>query len=192
LLRYVHPLEETLGVFEDLVRSGKVRYIGVSNFTASQLTRAIMLERMRGWSLLVSLQAEYSLLVRSTEWELLLACRDEGLTLLAWSPLAGGWLSGKYRKGAAPAPDSRVGRGDRWDDQPEQRESDLTWRVIDCLQEIGRQRGRTSSQVALNFLPSRGECIVPVFGARMMAQLDQNLRSVGRELDENAAAILDH
>lgn len=185
------PLEETLGVFEDLVRSGKVRYIGVSNFTASQLTRAIMLERMRGWSLLVSLQAEYSLLVRSTEWELLPACRDEGLTLLAWSPLAGGWLSGKYSKGAAPAPDSRVGRGDRWDDQPEQRESDLTWKVIDRLQEIGRQRGKTPSQVALNFLLSRWEGIVPIFGARTMAQLDQNLGSVGWELDENEAAILD-
>jgi aryl-alcohol dehydrogenase-like predicted oxidoreductase len=87
-------LEETLGVFEHLVRSGKVRYIGVSNLTASQLTRAIMLERMCGWSLLVSLQAEYSLLVRSTEWELLPACRDEGLTLLAWSPLAGGGTAG--------------------------------------------------------------------------------------------------
>lgn len=185
------PLEETLHVFEDLVRAGKVRYIGVSNFTASQLIRAIMLERMRGWYPLVSLQAEYSLLVRSTEWELLPVCRDEGLTLLAWSPLAGGWLSGKYSKGAAPAPDSRVGRGDRWDDQPEQRESELAWRVIDCLQQIGRNRGKTSSQVALNYLLTRGDCLVPIFGARTLQQLDENLGSVGWELDKEEAAILE-
>ena len=185
------PLEETLRVFEDLVRAGKVRYIGVSNFTASQLTRAVMLERMRGWSPLVSLQAEYSLLVRSTEWELLPVCRDEGLTLLAWSPLAGGWLSGKYSKGAAPESDSRVGRGDRWDDQPEQRESELAWRVIDCLRKIGRNRGKTSSQVALYYLLMRGDCLVPIFGARTLEQLAENLGSVGWELDEEEAAILE-
>lgn len=185
------PLEETLHVFEDLMRAGKVRYIGVSNFTASQLTRAIMLERMRGWYPLVSLQAEYSLLVRSTEWELLPVCRDEGLTLLAWSPLAGGWLSGKYSKGTAPASDSRVGRGDRWDNRPEQRESELAWRVIDCLRQIGRNRGKTSSQVALNYLLMRGGCLVPIFGARTLEQLGENLGSVGWELHEEEAAILE-
>jgi aryl-alcohol dehydrogenase-like predicted oxidoreductase len=185
------PLEETLRVFEDLVRSGKVCHVGVSNFTASQLTRAIMLQRMRGWSPLVSLQAEYSLLVRSTEWELLPTCRDEGLTLLAWSPLAGGWLSGKYSKGNSPPSDSRVGRGDRWDDQPEQRESELTWNVIDCLHRIARNRGTTPSQVALRYLLARGNFIVPIFGARTLEQLDENLGSVDWELDEQEAALLE-
>jgi aryl-alcohol dehydrogenase-like predicted oxidoreductase len=185
------PLEETLRVFDDLVRSGKVRYVGVSNFTASQLTRAIMLERMHGWSPLVSLQAEYSLLVRSTEWELLPTCREEGLALLAWSPLAGGWLSGKYSKGAPPAQDSRVGRGDRWDDLPAQRESGLAWNVIDCLRQIGRNRGKTPSQVALRYLLGRGDCIVPVFGARTLDQLEENLGSVGWELDPGEAALLE-
>jgi aryl-alcohol dehydrogenase-like predicted oxidoreductase len=185
------PLEETLRVFEDLVRAGKVCYIGVSNFTASQLTRAIMLERMRGWSPLVSLQAEYSLLVRSTEWELLPTCRDEGLTLMAWSPLAGGWLSGKYSKGRPPSPESRVGRGDRWDDQPEQRESELAWNVIDCLHRIAHARGKTPSQVALRYLLAQRGCVVPIFGARTLEQLDENLGSVDWELDKEEAALLE-
>jgi aryl-alcohol dehydrogenase-like predicted oxidoreductase len=185
------PLEETLRVFEDLVRWGKVRYVGMSNFTASQLTRAVMLERMRGWSPLVSLQAEYSLLVRSTEWELLPTCRDEGLTLLAWSPLAGGWLSGKYSKGNSPASDSRVGRGDRWDDLPEQRESELTWNVVDCLHRVARNRGKTPSQVALRFLLGQGDFIVPIFGARTREQVDENLGCVDWELDEEEAALLE-
>jgi len=185
------PLEETLGVFEDLVRSGKVRYLGVSNFTASQLTRAVMLERMRGWSTLVSLQAEYSLLVRSTEWELLPVCKEEGLALMAWSPLAGGWLSGKYRKGQAPDQESRVGRGDRWDDQPAQRENDLAWRTIGCLQEIARARGKTASQVALNFLLRQSDLVLPIFGARTREQLEENLGSVGWELAREEIDLLD-
>jgi aryl-alcohol dehydrogenase-like predicted oxidoreductase len=185
------PLEETLAVFEDLVRSGKVRYTGVSNFTASQLTRAVMLQRMRGWSPMVSLQAEYSLLVRSTEWELLPVCREEGLALLAWSPLAGGWLAGKYRRGQPPEPESRVGRGDRWDDQPAQRESELSWRIIDCLREIARTRGKTPSQVALNFLRRRADVVVPIFGARTLEQLEENLGSVGWELAREEVDLLD-
>lgn len=185
------PLEETLRVFEDLVRSGKVRYLGVSNFTASQLTRAVMLERIRDWSALVSLQAEYSLLVRSTEWELLPVCREEGLALLAWSPLAGGWLAGKYSKEQPPDRESRVGRGDRWDDQPAQRESDLTWRIIDCLKEIAGRRGKTSSQVALNFLLRQSNLVVPIFGARTLEQLEENLGSVGWELTKEEVELLD-
>ncbi len=185
------PLEETLRAFDDLVRAGKVRYVGVSNFTASQLTRGLFMSRMQGWAPLVSLQAEYSLLERSTEWELLTVCREEGLCLLAWSPLAGGWLSGKYGQGRPPDPDSRVGRGDRWDDQPAQRETETAWRVIDCLRDIAEKRGRTSAQVALNFLLRRADFVVPIFGARTLEQLDENLGSVGWELGAEEVEILD-
>jgi aryl-alcohol dehydrogenase-like predicted oxidoreductase len=179
------PLDETLAAFEDLVRAGKVRYIGVSNFTASQITKSVMIQRMRGWSSLVSLQAEYSLLVRSTEWELLPVCREEGLALLAWSPLAGGWLSGKYRRGEKAPADSRVGRADRWDDQPEQRESDATWRILDVLGRIASRRGTSQSQVALNYLKQQGRDVIPIFGARTMEQLEDNLGSVEWSLDES-------
>lgn len=173
------PLDETFRAFDDLVRSGKVRYIGVSNFTASQLVRALYLTRMHGWSSPVCLQAEYSLLVRSTEWELLPVCEEEGLALLAWSPLGGGWLSGKYQKGMAPDPNSRVGRGERWDDLPAQRENELAWKVIDLLLEIAGHRGKTCAQVAINFLLRRSPRVIPIFGARTLEQLDQNLGSVG-------------
>ena len=106
------PLEETLRAFDDLVRWGKVRYVGVSNFAPSQLVRALCLAGARAWSAPVSLQAEYSLLARSTEWELLPVCEEQGLALLAWSPLAGGWLSGKYRRGHPPDP-GQQGSGER-------------------------------------------------------------------------------
>ena len=185
------PIEETFRAFDDLVSSGKVRYIGISNFTASQLVRTLCLTRIRGWSMPVSLQAEYSLLVRSTEWELLPVCEEEGLALLAWSPLAGGWLSGKYQRGQAPDPRTRVGRGERWDDLPAQRESELTWRVIDCLGEIATIRGKTSAQVAINFLLRRSDLVIPIFGARTPEQLDENLGSVGWELTTEEVEILE-
>ncbi len=184
------PLEETLRAFDDLVRAGKVRYIGLSNFTASQLVRSLFLARAGGWSAPVALQAEYSLLVRETEWELLPVCEEEGLALLAWSPLAGGWLSGKYQQGRPADPGSRVGRQDRWDDQPEQRENEQTWRVIDRLREIAAARGKSCAQAAINFLLRRSPRVIPIFGARTPEQLEQNLGAVGWELAPEEVAAL--
>ncbi|TEU21968.1 MAG: aldo/keto reductase, partial [Anaerolineales bacterium] len=184
------PLEETLRTLDDLVRAGKVRYIGASNYTASQLTRAIMLSEMHGWARFDCLQAEYSLLVRSTEWELLPLCRSEGIGVICWSPLAGGWLTGKYRRGQPPPPDSRVGRADRWDDLPEQRESERTWRIIDALIEISEARGKTPAQVALNWLLQQPGVTAPILGARTLAQLEENLGSVGWALSADEMAKL--
>lgn len=184
------PLEETFRAFDDLTRSGKVRYLGVSNFTPSQLARALCLCRFRGWSAPVSLQAEYSLLVRSTEWELLPLCEEEGLALLAWSPLAGGWMSGKYRKGETPEPASRVGRADRWDDQPAQRESEQTWRIIDALRDVAARTGRAPSQVAINYLLGSSR-VIPVLGARTLEQLGENLGSVGWQLAAEDRRLLE-
>jgi len=127
------PLDETLRALDDLVCAGKVRYIGASNYAPGKLMKAIMISQQHGWARFDCLQPEYSLLVRSTEWELLPLCQEEGIGVIAWSPLAGGWLTGKYHRGAPPPPDSRVGRADRWDDLPEQRENELTWRTIDVL-----------------------------------------------------------
>jgi len=185
------PLEETLRTLDDLIRAGKVRYIGASNYTPSQLTRAIMLSAMHGWVRFDCLQAEYSLLVRSAEWELLPLCRSEGIGLIAWSPLAGGWLSGKYRRGEPAPPDSRVGRADRWDDLPEQRESERTWRIIDALRAIGAARGKTPSQVALNWLLQRPGLTAPIMGVRTLAQLEENLGCLGWVLSSDEVAQLD-
>jgi aryl-alcohol dehydrogenase-like predicted oxidoreductase len=173
------PLDETLRALDDLVRVGKVRYIGASNYTASQLTRAIMLSEMQGWVRFDCLQPEYSLLVRSTEWELLPLCRSEGIGVICWSPLAGGWLTGKYRRGQPPAPGSRVGRADRWDDLPEQRESERTWSIMDALIEISESLGKTPAQIALNWLLQQPGVTAPILGARTPAQLEDNLGSVG-------------
>jgi len=184
------PLEETLRALDDLVRVGKVRYVGASNYTPSQLTRAIMLSQMNGWARFDCSQPEYSLLVRSTEWELLPLCRSEGIGVICWSPLAGGWLSGKYRRGQTPPPESRVGRADRWDDSPEQRESDRTWQIVDALIEVGQTRGATPAQVALNWLLQQPGVTAPILGARTLEQLEDNLGSVGWALSADEMAEL--
>lgn len=184
------PLEETLRALDDLVHLGKVRYIGASNYTASQLTRAILLSAMHNWVRFDCLQPEYSLLVRSTEWELLPVCQAEGIGVIPWSPLAGGWLTGKYRRGQPPPPDSRVGRADRWDDLPEQRESELTWQIIDALIEVSSECGKSTSQVALNWLLQQPGVTAPIIGARTLAHLDDNLGSVGWSLEGEQLARL--
>jgi aryl-alcohol dehydrogenase-like predicted oxidoreductase len=178
------PLEETLGAMDDLLRAGKIRYMGASNYTASQLEKALMLSKIHEWESFSSLQAEYSLIVRSTEWELLPLCKEEGLGFLAWSPIAGGWLTGKYLRNQPPPPNSRVGRKDRWDDQPEQRESELTWRVIDNLVEIGKNRGKTPTQIALNWILQQPGITAPILGARTLQQLKENLGCTGWQLSE--------
>jgi aryl-alcohol dehydrogenase-like predicted oxidoreductase len=122
--------------------------------------------------------------VRSTEWELLPLCREEGLGFLAWSPIAGGWLAGKYRRNQSPPPNSRVGRKDRWDDQPEQRESELTWRVVDNLIEIGKNRGKTPAQIALNWILQQPGITAPILGTRTLEQLKENLGCMGWQLSE--------
>jgi aryl-alcohol dehydrogenase-like predicted oxidoreductase len=188
---YTTRIEETLGAFHDLVAAGKVRHIGVSNWNASQLVKAILLGRQRLSLPIASLQAEYSLSVRSTEWELLPVCREEGLGFMAWSPLAGGWLSGKYRRGEVPPENSRVGRKDRWDDQPEQRESETTWRVVEALRQVGQAQGKTPAQVALNWLLHQWEGIVPILGARTTEQLKENLGAAGWKLSVEELELLE-
>jgi len=183
-------LDETLRALDDIATSGKVRYLGVSNYTASQLMKAVAITKMSGFLPISALQAEYSLIVRSTEWELLPLCVEEGIGFLAWSPLAGGWLTGKYRRDTNPPPDSRVGRKDRWDDQPEQRESELTWRAIDTLLEIGKNRDKTPAQVALNWVLNQPGVTAPIIGARTLEQLKDNLGCTGWELSKDETASL--
>ncbi len=185
------PLDETLRALDDLVRAGKVRYLGASNYTPSQLMRALMLSEMRGWARFDCLQPEYSLLVRSPEWELLPLCREQGVGVIAWSPLGGGWLTGKYRRDAPPPADSRVGRADRWDDLPEQRETERTWQIIDALWAISDGCGKTPAQVALNWVLCQPGVTAPIFGARTPQQLEQNLGCVGWRLTPEELARLD-
>ena len=185
------PLEETLRALDDLVRAGKVRYIGASNYTASQVLRALLMSDTNGWERFICLQPEYSLLVRSTEWEVLPLCVDEGVGVICWSPLAGGWLTGKYQRDQEAPAKSRVGEGDRWDDQPEQRADERTWRIIDKLNDLSEVIGKSQAQIALNWLLRKPGVTAPIFGARTIRHVEFNLESVGWELSEEHVAELD-
>ena len=139
----ITPMEETLRTLDGFVRAGKIRYYGLSNFTGWQLTKAVHLAREMNLAAPVTLQPQYSLLVREIEWEIVPAAIDAGLGLLPWSPLGGGWLSGKYRRDERPSGDTRLGddpnRGmEAWD----RRGAGRTWDVIGAVQEIAKARGR--------------------------------------------------
>ncbi len=185
------PLEETLRALDDLVRAGKVRYVGVSNFAPSHLQKAVMLSQARGFARVACLQLEYSLLVRSPEWELLAQCAEEGIGTLAWSPLAGGWLSGKYRRGQPLPGDSRAGKGDRWDDAEEQRGGERTYAIIDVLLRVADEVRRTPAQVALAWMLQRRLVTSALIGARTPAQLADNLKAGELRLEEGQLAALD-
>jgi aryl-alcohol dehydrogenase-like predicted oxidoreductase len=188
------PLEETLSTLDNLVKQGKVRYIGASNFSGWQLQKAVDLSRHMGWEMLSSLQPQYNLLARSTEWELVPVCQNEGLGIICWSPLRGGWLSGKYRRSMeAPPEGSRVQIAEEkgWSESWSAYNNDHTWGVIDALIEVSDQAGKTPAQVAINWLLQRPGVTAPIIGARTMDQLEQNLGSVGWSLDDEQMARLD-
>lgn len=180
------PLEETLSTLDMLVKSGKVRYIGASQHTGWQLQKAIEVSRRMGWEGYISLQPQYNLLTRATEWELIPVCINEGLGVLPWSPLRGGWLSGKYRRGmSAPPAGSRVeaatekGRGEAWDNY----NNEDTWRVVDALLAMADETGKSPAQVALNWLLQRPGVTAPILGPRTLEQLEANLGAAGWALN---------
>ncbi len=191
---YVTPLEETLSTLHTLVQDGKVRYIGASNFNGWQLQKAIDLSRHMGWEPFTCLQPQYNLLCRSTEWELTPVCFNEGLGVVPWSPLRGGWLSGKYRRGmTAPPEGSRVaaagerGWGESWDAY----NNEHTWAVLDELFTTAEDIGKRPAQVAINWLLQRPGVTAPIIGARDLAQLEDNLGAVGWALDAEHMERLD-
>lgn len=173
------PLEETLSTLNDLVRKGVVRYIGASNYRAWQLQKAIYTSRQHGWEPFVSLQPQYNLLCRATEYELLPLCEHEGLGVLPWSPLRGGLLSGKFQRGETPEANTRVGDNRAiWD----KFNNDVTWNIVDTLSAIAAETDKSSAQVALNWMLSRDVITAPIIGARNVAQLDDNLGASGWSL----------
>ncbi|HEX9370520.1 MAG TPA: aldo/keto reductase, partial [Roseiflexaceae bacterium] len=188
------PLEETLSTLDDLVRAGKVRYVGASNYAGWQLQKAIDLSRRMGWEPFVCLQPQYNLLTRTIEWEVLPVCHAEGLGVILWSPLRGGWLSGRFRRGmAAPPDDSRIataeerGWGERWSAYNNER----TWDLLDELHAVADEAGRTPAQVAINWLLQRPGVTAPIVGARTLEQLESNLGAEGWALDPEHLVRLD-
>lgn len=187
------PLEETLGTLNALVQSGKVRYIGASNYSGWQLQKAIDLSRQMGWEPFSCLQPQYNLLVRSIEWEVLPVCRNEGLGVIPWSPLRGGWLSGKYRRGMqAPPAGSRVEMAEKegWSEKWSTYNNEFTWNLIEVLVAVAEESGKTPAQVAINWLLRQPGVTAPIVGARDMRQFTDNLAAVGWELDAGQIARL--
>jgi aryl-alcohol dehydrogenase-like predicted oxidoreductase len=177
------PIDETLATLDSLVQRGLVRYIGVSNYTGWQLQKALDRAQARGWERPVSLQTQYSLLARAAEPEPLVVARQEGLAVLAWSPLAGGWLTGKYtRDMAAPPAGTRAAGsgGDTWSSMQTER----TWQVVEQLQAVAGEIERPLAQVALRWVIERGA--IPIVGARTPEQLDGSLEATSFALPAQA------
>jgi aryl-alcohol dehydrogenase-like predicted oxidoreductase len=179
------PLEETLGALEHLVRSGKVRYVGCSNFAGWQVMKALGIARRTGLPAFVSQQIYLSLQERSAELEIVPSAIDQGLGLLIWSPLAGGLLSGKYRRGQDAPEGSR--HATEWSEPPVYHE-DRLYDTIDVLVEIAQARGASPAQVALAWLLERPGISSVIIGARSDEQLADNLGAAELELhvDEHA------
>ncbi len=182
------PIEETVEALNDLVRMGKVRYIGISDFAAWQITKSVMLQEAKGYSKFVSAQMYYSLLGRDIEFEVVPACEDLGLGILPWSPLAGGFLTGKYSKDNPPPPDSRYARMER----PFLRfDIEKAYSLIDELKKIAQKYNATVSQVALNWLRAKPFVSSIIIGARNLEQLKDNLGCIDWELSPEDVEYLD-
>ena len=182
------PEEETLRALDDLVSAGKILYIGCSNYAAYRLMSSLWLSRTNRWAPFVSLQVQYNLLVRDIEREHVPLCREEGLGILPWSPLAGGFLTGKFERGKPPQAGTRLGekaeRFARYD-------LERNWKILDAVRAVASELGTTPSVVSLAWLLHRPHVSSVIFGARTIEQLDANLAAADLELGAKHLAMLD-
>ncbi|HSK26314.1 MAG TPA: aldo/keto reductase [Jiangellales bacterium] len=187
------PLEETLRFLDDAVSAGAVGYVGLSNVAAWQLQKAVDLAGFRGWSVPVTLQPQYNLLVREIEWEIVPACLSAGLGLLPWSPLGGGWLTGKYRREARPEGATRLGEDPERGMEGWGRRSGAqrTWDVVEAVRAVAEERGASMAQVALAWVHDRPAVSSVILGARTTEPLGQNLAAVGLHLSAEETTRLD-
>ena len=179
------PLEETLQTLDGLIKSGKVRYIGASNVAAWQLQKAIDISRHNGWEAFSCLQPLYNLLDREMEWGLVPVCLNEGVGIIPWSPLRGGWLSGKYHRGMdAPPEGTRVEEAEKqgWSESWRVYANERTWSIVDTVQSISAETGKSPAQIALNWLLQMPGITAPIIGARNLKHLRDNLGSTGWSL----------
>jgi aryl-alcohol dehydrogenase-like predicted oxidoreductase len=180
------PVEEVIRAFDDLVRQGKVLYIGVSDAPAWWTAQANTLAELRGWTQFIGLQIEYSLIERTVERELIPMAKAFKLGLVAWSPLAGGVLSGKYHSSSAAD-----GRYSTEMMKPFLHAGERPDRVVAALQKVSQQVGRSPAQVALAWLRYRDIPVIPIVGARRVSQLEDNLASLELELTREQVSALD-
>jgi aryl-alcohol dehydrogenase-like predicted oxidoreductase len=185
---YNTPVEETLATLDQVVRAGKVRYIGGSNFSGWHMMKSLAVSDRYGYPRHVAHQAYYSLLNRDYEWELMPLGRDQGIGALIWSPLGWGKLTGKIRRGQPAQPGSRAhdiaGTGPKYDEE-------RLFRIVEALDGVAAETGRTIPQVALNWLLQRPTVSSVIIGARNEEQLVQNIGAVGWQLTPEQIAALD-
>ncbi len=182
------PVEETLRALDDLVQSGKIRYIACSNFSGWHLMKSLSVSERYGWSRYVANQAYYSLLNREFEWELMPLGIDQKVGTIVWSPLSGGQLSGKIRRDK-PVPEGS--RHDQLGSHGPAAEPELLYRIVDILDEVAAETGKSVAQVALNWLLQRPTVSNIIIGARNEEQLKQNLEAVGWNLTVDQVKRLD-
>jgi len=173
----ITPAEEVMRAFDDLVRAGKVLYIGVSDAPAWVVAKSNTLAELRGWTRYVGLQIEYSLLERTVERELIPVARDQGMTVLAWSPLRGGLLTGKYLPENEPA-ESKDARLTTEMMKGFATVDDAGLRTVREVVALAKEMGITPAQIALAWLRHRSVPVIPIIGARKLTQLEDNLKSL--------------
>ena len=188
----ITPIEETLRFYDDAVRAGKIRYAGVSNFLGWQLQKAATTTSLRGLTPIVTLQPQYNLITRDIEFELVDVCQNEGIGILPWSPLAGGWLTGKYRRDEVPTGASRLGEdpGRGMEAYAPRNAQERTWRIVDTVRRVAESRGTSMAQVALAWVADRPAVTSVILGVRTVEQLDDNLGAAGLHLSEDETALL--
>lgn len=184
------PIEEVLGTLDVLVRAGKIRYVGCSNFSGWHLMNSLAAAERYGLPRYVAHQAYYSLVSRDYEWELMPLALDQGVGAVIWSPLGWGRLSGKLRRGQ-PLPETTRLHSQRSNEIGPPVPIEHVYRVVDAIDEVARETGKTVPQIALNWLLQRPSVATVIIGARNESQLRENLQAVGWQLSAEQVAMLD-
>jgi aryl-alcohol dehydrogenase-like predicted oxidoreductase len=182
------PEEETLRALDDLVRQGKVLYLGASNYAAYRLVDSLWTSQARNLERFVSLQARYNLVTRDLEREHVPTCQKFGLGVLPWSPLAGGFLSGKYRRNQSPPAGTRL---EKWPDRLLHFDQERNWRILDAVLAVSQEVDASPSQVSLAWLMHRPTVTSVIFGARSITQLEDNLKATQLRLSPQQTKLLD-
>jgi len=182
------PEEEILRALDDLVRQGKVLYLGCSNYAAYRLMDSLWTSKSRNLTGFVTLQAQYSLVSRELEREHVPLCRAQGIGILPWSPLASGFLSGKYEKGQAPPAGARL---EKWKDRMAGFDNERNWRILAAVRAVASELGVSVASVSLAWLLKQPQVSSVIFGARSVQQLDENLKAVDVSLSEDQLKRLD-
>ncbi|MEO0561463.1 MAG: aldo/keto reductase [Chloroflexota bacterium] len=196
-LYYMHgwdphtPIQESLRAFDDLVRDGKVRYIGVSNFKAWQVMQALGLSDQNGWARFIAGQYQYSLVVRDIEYEYRSLFESQGIGCMPWGPLGGGFLTGKYQRGQKPTEGRIADSTDEVEEAWDRRATERNWRIIAAVEGIATARGATVPQIALAWLRAQPFVSSVIIGARTMDQFEDNMAAAEIDLTADELATLD-